>query len=553
MVLADWGKGGYSGNILESSISSKPYDIDDNYQSWKNGTVSGSSYTYQVAIAKAMGDWATTSNPKPTFLIAGGDNFYTNGVSSASDSLWESLWSDVYLGYDALNIPWYPVFGNHDYGYGVTGVRAQLDRTSQNPDGAWQFPATNYTKSFDIPGGGRVQIIFVDTTTLAPSENKCCNTNGGISQELQAERIADQLMHVTRMLEETVEDPPTWLLMVGHYPIFSMGSHGDTEELLTYLYPLLKQYNVHAYICGHDHISEHLSHEGIEYFVAGAGSMTDSLGKYTSQADLLWYGVGYSAFSVFEATKRELRVQYLDYKQEIKYEYTLTNPLTNPNHGRVPDAVKQTDGDRNGKRFSVQNFLTFSASLFAVVVMLSVGLGLMLTRSKTLFSLQPKQQNDIYAVYDCALLTQTTPLSPQVDMEADISASVHSSVMSSTLSYRSNHRSTGASDVEQTAGSSGSHQSFVYNDIFNHITNSIHSTDSTRTPRENTETSGSEHRSEGEDPLLDQLIVRGMLRQFEQVVTVQASPPLRSILVRENAETNSVKRKTRRKAFSVSF
>ena len=51
---------------------------------------------------------------------------------------------------------------------------------------------------------------------------------------------------------------PTWLLVVGHYPIFSRGEHGDISELKEYLLPLLIQYKVNAYLSGHDHISEHL-------------------------------------------------------------------------------------------------------------------------------------------------------------------------------------------------------------------------------------------------------------------------------------------------------
>jgi hypothetical protein len=68
------------------------------------------------------------------------------------------------------------LLGNHDYGYGAQGVQAQLDRTLI--DEYWSFPATNYSKTFDIPEGGTVTVVFIDTTILAPSENKCCNENG---------------------------------------------------------------------------------------------------------------------------------------------------------------------------------------------------------------------------------------------------------------------------------------------------------------------------------------------------------------------------------------
>ena len=141
-------------------------------------------YTYQVAIASTMSKWITQNNITLQFILSLGDNFYDNGVNSISDSLWITHWRDVYLSnYTNLRVPWYPVFGNHDYGYGKQGIEAQLTRTKSTindySNKLWQFPSTNYSKIFLIPdNGGIVGIIFVDTTTLAPSENKCCNQNG---------------------------------------------------------------------------------------------------------------------------------------------------------------------------------------------------------------------------------------------------------------------------------------------------------------------------------------------------------------------------------------
>jgi tartrate-resistant acid phosphatase type 5 len=49
---------------------------------------------------------------QPSFIIALGDNFYSNGVSSSTDSYWDYLWVNVYLDYyPSLRISWYPVFG----------------------------------------------------------------------------------------------------------------------------------------------------------------------------------------------------------------------------------------------------------------------------------------------------------------------------------------------------------------------------------------------------------------------------------------------------------
>ena len=71
----------------------------------------------------------------------------------------------------------YAVIGNHDRGYGETGVQAQIDKTKDDTYGLWNMPATNYTKRFEI-NDVVMQIIFIDTTTLAPTENSCCNSNG---------------------------------------------------------------------------------------------------------------------------------------------------------------------------------------------------------------------------------------------------------------------------------------------------------------------------------------------------------------------------------------
>jgi len=138
--------------------------------------------------------------------------------------------------------------------------------------------------------------------------------------------LQNQLMHIETMLAEYAANPPTWLVVVGHYPIYSNGAHGDISELVAYLQPLLERYGVHAYIAGHDHFSAHLQHHKIEYFIAGAGSMLDSA-KYTSQAEkLIWYDDNHPAFAYVDATASSLSLGFVDSQQNTLYTYTLTNP-----------------------------------------------------------------------------------------------------------------------------------------------------------------------------------------------------------------------------------
>jgi tartrate-resistant acid phosphatase type 5 len=79
-----------------------------------------------------------------------------------------------------------------------------------------------------------------------------------VSLAQQALLINNQLQYIESELQKAAVDQPSWLIVAGHYPVFSAGEHGDTNELKTYLLPLLQKYNVDAYMCGHDHISEHL-------------------------------------------------------------------------------------------------------------------------------------------------------------------------------------------------------------------------------------------------------------------------------------------------------
>jgi hypothetical protein len=189
LLLGDWGKGGRDGQTfgegnkknrraasIDDEKSQHQISLDSNKEVQR-----GNEVFYQYALAKSMGNYSRETDPRPSFVLALGDNFYNDGVSSKNDSMWNELWKDVYFKeYPELYIPWYPVFGNHDYGGGSSAVVAQLERFyDHEDDDVWIFPSTNYTKSFPIPNSyGRVDVIFVDTTTLAPSENECCDYRG---------------------------------------------------------------------------------------------------------------------------------------------------------------------------------------------------------------------------------------------------------------------------------------------------------------------------------------------------------------------------------------
>ena len=126
LLLGDWGKGGNSGGYTTSNMSDNNKSFDDDHDMISLGNSSSISsmkssmiasrglkntkQTYQAAVASAMGSYSESFQPE--FVIALGDNFYANGVSSSTDAYWDYLWTNVYLDYyKDLRIPWYPVFG----------------------------------------------------------------------------------------------------------------------------------------------------------------------------------------------------------------------------------------------------------------------------------------------------------------------------------------------------------------------------------------------------------------------------------------------------------
>ena len=82
-----------------------------------------------------------------------------------------------------------------------------------------------------------------------------------LSPYSQKNEIEIQLRKIEADLQAArtgTRDDPTWVVVVGHHPLFSVGSNADTVELQHNLMPLLEKYEVDAYFCGHDHMSAHM-------------------------------------------------------------------------------------------------------------------------------------------------------------------------------------------------------------------------------------------------------------------------------------------------------
>lgn len=94
----------------------------------------------------------------------------------------------------------------------------------------------------------KLTILMLDTITLC---GNCDDFLGELPaeppQSLEAQR---QLEWVAQRMALSKAD---FLLVAGHYPVWSVSEHGPTRCLLERLLPLLRKHNATAYLCGHDH------------------------------------------------------------------------------------------------------------------------------------------------------------------------------------------------------------------------------------------------------------------------------------------------------------
>lgn len=202
-------------------------------------------------VARAMG--AIGERNDIAFVISTGDNFYESGVDSISDDKWQTTFEAIYDA-PALQVPWYAVLGNHDYG---GSAQAQIDYSKKSR--RWTMP-DRYFQIDQTFAGGRADFFFIDT------------------QRMKGETLLDMVTHLDaemqlRWLDEALASSPAqWKVVVGHHPVFSGGRHGDSRFLGKSLKPILDRHGVNMYLCGHDHHLEALRSEKVSYFVSGAGS-----------------------------------------------------------------------------------------------------------------------------------------------------------------------------------------------------------------------------------------------------------------------------------------
>lgn len=256
----------------------------------------------QQAVADQM--TRSAQQIEPSFIVSCGDNFQVQGVASVQDPLWLSNFENIYKD-PSLQVDWYPVLGNHDY---KGNTQAEIDYSGISR--RWRMEARYYSFVRKINDSVAVRLIFLDTSPLVDDYY----SKPGFP-DIPKQDTARQIAWLKEVLANSKEQ---WKVVFGHHPIYSASKvHGNTNELIAKVKPLLEKYNAQVYFSGHDHDQQHLKEKNgkIDYIVTGAGG--EPRPGSTNQMSLFSGSV--PAFSSVSFYADSIQVNFIDSKGQTLY------------------------------------------------------------------------------------------------------------------------------------------------------------------------------------------------------------------------------------------
>jgi tartrate-resistant acid phosphatase type 5 len=228
----------------------------------------GSTSKEQRAVAEAMREYAQKRGMRTDALVLVGDNFYSRMEGGVESARWKTGFEEMYPA-SVFPGPAYVVLGNHDYHDNAGGEQVQLSYARSRPGTRWTLPAKWHRAELGPKEAPLATVLFLDSNLPKVSGGKDRKTGKPKASLTEAEVEEQQRWLATQL--EGKRAPLT--LVVGHHPLYSNGSHGDTEELIESWGGLFEKHGVHAYLCGHDHDLQHLEIEGLKtsFVLSGGG------------------------------------------------------------------------------------------------------------------------------------------------------------------------------------------------------------------------------------------------------------------------------------------
>lgn len=271
----------------------------------------------QSLVALQMG--VVGENLDIDFVVSTGDNFYDNGLIGEHDVAFEESFTNVYTA-NSLQKQWYTVLGNHDY---RGDAEAQLSPLLRKIDSRWLC-----LRSFVVNAAELAELFFVDTTPFVEmyftdTEEHTYDWRGVISPKVYTANLLKDLETALK------ESRAKWKIVIGHHAIRSIGHHGDTQELVDRLLPILQANNVDFYMNGHDHCLEHISDpkSPIQFLTSGAGSKAwrgDVKKKNREGLNFFYDGQG---FMSVQLTQTESTIVFYDVFGQVLHRWDVSKQL----------------------------------------------------------------------------------------------------------------------------------------------------------------------------------------------------------------------------------
>jgi hypothetical protein len=278
--------------------------VDDNaYNFFILSDLGRNGYYKQKTVANTVADVADYI--EPNFIIASGDTFHYNGVRSTSDPLWTSNFENVYTRPELL-VDWYIVLGNHEY-KGNTQAILDYSKISRR----WNIPARYYTLEQKVDNNNSLLIVNIDTSPFVTEYREQPKKY----PDVQGQNPDKQIAWIDSVLTASKDK---WKIVIGHHPIYSYdGKHGNTDELIEKLDPILRKHKVDFYFAGHIHNAQHIQKDGFDYIVSTSGSLARKAtkGTYTKFSD------SSEGFTICSVTGNAFNVIFLNDKGEELYRY----------------------------------------------------------------------------------------------------------------------------------------------------------------------------------------------------------------------------------------
>jgi tartrate-resistant acid phosphatase type 5 len=300
--------GGGGGKVVAPEPGTKPVGVDSPVRFAVLGDT-GKGNDGQRAVAAALARKCAQSGCD--FVVSVGDNIYDSGVASADDEQFKTLFEDVYKD---INLPFWMVLGNHDYGLHGAGFnfwrgQYQVDYTTRSTK--WKMPSQYY--KFGVTG---IDFLVLDTNMQMYS--------------LDRRQRAD-------VREWLSTSNATWKLAFGHHPYLSNGPHGnagrydglpglpiwDGTGVLEFFDDEICG-KTDLYISGHDHSRQWLtaSCNGTELAVSGASAQVSNL----PGANPVRFQAATLGLMWIEIKGKTLTAEFIDVDGKVEFTRTLNKP-----------------------------------------------------------------------------------------------------------------------------------------------------------------------------------------------------------------------------------